>query len=63
MLTHQLPKARMISFQWSWRYFFFARNRLANAVRFQIGWLVILVRAPWLERSARALYPHLYSED
>lgn len=63
MLMDQLPKARLISLEWSWRYFYFARFRLANAVRFQIGWLAILVRAPWLERSARALHPHLYPED
>jgi hypothetical protein len=56
MLMRKLPKARLISLQWSWRYFYFAKFRLANAVRFQVGWLVILVRAPWLEQSARALY-------
>lgn len=59
-IVRQLPKARLISFEWSWAHCYFARFRLANAVRLQIGWLAIQFRAPWLERSARASHPHLF---
>lgn len=51
-----LPKARFVSFEWSWAHCYLARFRLANAVRLQIGWLGVLFRAPWLEQSARALH-------
>jgi hypothetical protein len=55
-----LPKARLIEVNWSWRRFYFARFRLANAVRLQIGWLIVHHRTPWLEHSARAAHPHLF---
>lgn len=44
-------KAPLFSVEWSWRYFYFAKFRLANAVRIQIGWLTIHTRAPWLEQA------------
>lgn len=57
----RLEKARLISFEWSWRQFYFARFRLANAVRLQIGWLAVNMRAPWLEHSARQLHPEIFN--
>lgn len=59
-VIRRLPKANLISLSWSWRYFYFARFRLANALRLQVGWLVIHLRAPWLEEVARVHYPHLF---
>lgn len=56
-----LPKAALIRFEWSWRLFYFAKFRLANAMRLQIGWLVVTVRMPWLPRSARALHPEYFA--
>lgn len=58
-----LPKAGLISFGWSFRYFYFARMRLANAMRVQIGWLSIMFRMPWLEFSARALHPERFEDQ
>ena len=60
----RLPKAALVRFWWSpatlpgrrW----VQRNRLANAVRWRIGSLVVLHRAPWLPYVARALHPDLF---
>jgi hypothetical protein len=56
-----LPKAQLFSIKWDSKHFYFAKFRHANNWRLQIGWLVVNMRAPWLEHSARALYPHLFS--
>jgi hypothetical protein len=56
----QLPKAALLRAGLSFRQFYFAKFRLANATRWQIGWVTITHRSPWLERSARALHPHLF---
>lgn len=61
MQIRDLPKAKLLSVKWSWRYFYFARFRLANALRLQIGWMTVEVRRPWLERSARTLHPECFS--
>ena len=39
-----LPKAGLLSFRWSWRHFYFARFRLANARQ-------------WRERIAAVVLP------
>jgi hypothetical protein len=63
----ELPKAKLIDFQWSSyrlpRTPLFFKNRLANCYRFQLWRLIVHVRAPWLEHSARQLYPHLFRDD
>lgn len=41
----------------------FAKFRNANAMFVWIGPLEIGWRMPWLERPARALYPHLFEAD
>ena len=63
-----IPKARLLYIKWRcdppilrpnhW----WAKFRLANAMfvwigPFEIGW-----RMPWLMRSAKAIYPHLFSQ-
>lgn len=58
----QLPSANLIRVERlrsrtpSW-----ARFRLANARRFHLGWWSVVIRAPWLDRSARQLHPHLFT--
>lgn len=49
---------KLLAVRWSWRRPYFARFRLANAVQFQVWWMTIIVRAPWLDNSTRALYEH-----
>jgi hypothetical protein len=56
----KLPKANLIWFEWTRRHPFFGMNRLANARRYQIWWLAIGHRAPWLESAARAIYPNYF---
>jgi hypothetical protein len=57
-----LPKARLVALRRSHaRRWFFASFRLANAWNVYCGPLLLIVRAPWLERSARALYPARFS--
>jgi len=58
----KLPVAKLMGFEWSRHVSYWARFRLANAWRFQLGRLTITVRAPWLEGSARAIHPHLFEE-
>lgn len=57
-----LPKAGLLSIRWSpWsRWWACARFRLANAAQYQLGPFAVVHRAPWLERSARQLHPHLF---
>lgn len=42
---HDPNKAPLLTVEWSWRYFYFAKFRCANFRRFQIGWLTIMTRA------------------
>lgn len=58
----ELPKAPLIWLEWSFRHFYFAKFRLANAIRLQVGWLVVNVRAPWLDHSARVLHPEHFKD-
>lgn len=57
----RLPKAKMFSMEFSRHQFYFAKFRLANAMRVQIGHLCLTWRMPWLEHSARALHPNLFA--
>jgi len=59
----KVPKANLIHLSWSRNYFYFANHRLANCRRFQVGWLTVLVRAPWLEHVARVHYPELFERQ
>jgi hypothetical protein len=62
-IRQQLPKAKLVSFMW-WRPMPapFTKFRLANAIQIHLWRLVIIVRAPYLERPARQLFPHLFKE-
>lgn len=53
----QLPKAPLFNIEFSRRQFYFAKFRLANCWRLQIGWFVVHVRAPWLEHAKQYRYP------
>jgi len=55
----KLPKAGLIHFEWG-SYSYFAKFRLANAMKVQIGRLSIVWRMPWLEHSARRLHPEVF---
>jgi hypothetical protein len=46
-MTQLENRAPLITVEWSWRYFYFAKFRCANFRRFQIGWLTIMTRAAW----------------
>lgn len=63
-IKKKLPKADLIRVRWNqwshWTRWYVARFRLANAVRYDIGPVTIVHRAPWLEKSSRQLYPHLF---
>lgn len=58
----RLPKAKLLQIEWSTGASYFARFRLANALRWQIGRLTITHRAPWLAHVARAHHPHLFRD-
>jgi len=47
---HSSHVAPLITVEWSWRYFYFAKFRGANFRRFQIGWLTIMTRAERREK-------------
>ena len=55
----KLPKAKIIKLMfWQksmWTYF-----RLANARQFHFGRMVLIVRASYLEDSARSIHPSLF---
>jgi hypothetical protein len=57
----RLPKARLIEVQWTKGYSYFAKFRLANAWRIQIGPVCVMTRAPWLEHVARVHHPELFA--
>ena len=62
-IRKKLPKAKLLSIEFGgyYRQPYFARFRLANAIRWQLWGICITHRAPWLEDSARKLHPHLFS--
>lgn len=59
----RLPKAALLTIQWrwDWRFCYFARFRLANSIRWQLGPITLTHRAPWLEGVARSIHPHLFT--
>lgn len=63
----KLPRATLIWFEWAKPILpnrpIFQRNRLANAMRLRIGSLVLILRMPWLEHSARTLHPELFGDQ
>jgi hypothetical protein len=67
MTRDKLPKAKLIDFAWSSFRLpgapLFFKNRLANAYRFQLWRVIVHIRMPWLDHSARALYPHLFRDS
>lgn len=58
----KLPKAKLISFEIGgyYRKPYFARFRCANFIRWQLWCVCITHRAPWVERAARQIHPHLF---
>lgn len=58
----RLPRAPLIEFRRCGKPMF-ARFRLANAHQFFIWRLAVCIRAPWLDRPARQIYPHLFGLD
>lgn len=56
----KLPRAGLIDFRWCQRGYF-GKFRLANAMQVQVGRLTIMWRMPWLEHSARQIYPQVFS--
>lgn len=58
----KVPKASLLTLEWTRGYFYFARFRLANCWRLQIGCICVHVRAPYLEHVARIHHPHLFEE-
>jgi hypothetical protein len=62
-IRKKLPKSKMIAVRWGGWYSkpYFARFRMANCIRWQLWWVCVEHRAPWLEHSARSLHPHLFA--
>lgn len=60
-----LPKARLIGFRWCWPFNgrLILRTRGANFAAIWLGPLQVSWRMPWIERSAKQLYPHLWRDD
>lgn len=56
----KLGKAPLVTVGWSLKYPYFAKFRMANAVKLKLWWFDVTWRAPWLEGSARALHPELF---
>lgn len=61
-IKNKLPKAPIIRVGMS-RQGYFAKFRLANACRWQIGKVTITHRAPWLEHVARTYHPELFGDQ
>jgi len=64
-VRQKLPKAKLLSIEIGGYHGspYWARFRLANAVRWQLWWVCIEHRAPWLEHSARQLHPQLFAQQ
>lgn len=58
-IRKQLPKSNLLKFEIG-RRFYFAKFRMANATKWQVGPIAVVHRSRWLERPARALYPQLF---
>jgi hypothetical protein len=61
----KLPKAHFFRITWGgyYREPYFAKFRGANFIRWQLWWVRVQHRAPWLEHSARQLHPHLFDRQ
>lgn len=57
----QLPKANVITVRW-WSTSLWTSFRLSNAWQIHIGHIIVIIRATWLECSARSNFPHLFEE-
>lgn len=61
-VRRRLPKASLLRVEWVPAVLpgrpLVQRNRLANAVRWRVGSLVVIHRAPWLPYVARSSHPH-----
>jgi len=57
-----LPKASLFWVEWAPARFYFAKFRLANAMRVQVGWIAVSWRMPWLEHVARTLHPECFAD-
>lgn len=62
MRPSNLPKAPLLEIEWTHGKWYFGRNRLANAYRLQLWFVLIHFRMPWLERSARQLHPEAFKD-
>ena len=63
-IRNRLPKSKLVWVRpWRSDPIRFAKFRNANAMFIWIGPLEIGWRMPWLDRSARQLYPHLFQDQ
>lgn len=64
-IRKKLPKAEWLRVEIGGYYDkpYYARFRGANFVRWQLWWVCVIHRAPWIEHVARQRYPHLFRED
>lgn len=56
----RLPRAKLLTVRRVQGRRFLAKFRNANAWTLYLWWFEVTIRAPWLERSARQLHPHLF---
>ena len=61
----KLPKAKLISVEVGgyYRQPYWAKFRGANFIRWQLWKACVTHRAPWIERSARQIHPHLFQSN
>ena len=64
-IKKQLPKAKLIAIEFGgyYRNPYFAKFRMANCIRWQLWWVCIQHRAPYLEHVARQIHPHLFKSN
>lgn len=58
-IRKRLPKSNMITVR-LWSTSMWTTFRLANARQIHFGHVVVIIRAPWLEASAKANFPNLF---
>jgi hypothetical protein len=63
-IRKKLPRAKLFSIKIGGYYKkpYYTKFRCANFMRWQIGYICITHRMPWLEDSARKLHPHLFTD-
>ncbi len=59
----KLPRASLLRVKFSIEPWYYAKFRLANAMRLQIGGLMIQFRMPWLPHVAKRLHPEIYARS